>query len=597
MYGGGAEEYVKPEEPERRRAPPPRAAGPGPSKEPARRPQPPRRPPAATQTATFTAQDQVLLHKFHEKLKEAPKKYNAWLEFCEAVCAVCHTHISWLTGCMQHTQHSLLEWRNYYGNTLLPVLLEMEEEDEVAQRTRPQSRQGASTHLETAHSHHSDPPPYATQVSPRNQISPTTIRHHSTAARPEPSPSRPAAPARSKVSSTPSHATLPTETPSSASKVKEWRSSLPPVLPQPISMSPSNTANKKRKRGSPHQTRYDPNIEIPSTPGASPEPVPRQHSPSFEPDSPSQPQLPPIQPRKVSPELGTSPPRKRIRRESVQKEPVAVAPIASNESNITYPMLPPVSPEKDPKLVKPKRKEPKHITSIAELMGPLTSTSPPSSVAGEDLMNPPAIPSSSEASEEDLAKPPLPPSSSAGENEDEDLFNPPLPPTSSAGDDEDFHNPPLPPSSSPAPEYTNAAGPPLLSSHTPEADDNDLTNPPLPPSSSPALRESEVNDLLQFNEQMMRKYNVDGLRVEWAFVRAGANTALTDLVLDYYVKGKPLPAHMDGVWSEEQDRVVKGGDARAIEALDRKKGGVKERLEFLIMWEDAGKDDDDEEEE
>ena len=44
------------------------------------------------------------------------------------------------------------------------------------------------------------------------------------------------------------------------------------------------------------------------------------------------------------------------------------------------------------------------------------------------------------------------------------------------------------------------------------------------------------------------------------------------------------------VWSEEQDEIIHGTNAKDIEKLDREKGGVSERREWLERWREAGED-------
>jgi telomeric repeat-binding factor 2-interacting protein 1 len=53
---------------------------------------------------------------------------------------------------------------------------------------------------------------------------------------------------------------------------------------------------------------------------------------------------------------------------------------------------------------------------------------------------------------------------------------------------------------------------------------------------------------------------------------------------------------VEGIWSEEEDKMLEGGNARALRKLEEKHGWkeCEERLKFLEDWRE-GSDDEDEE--
>jgi hypothetical protein len=71
---------------------------------------------------------------------------------------------------------------------------------------------------------------------------------------------------------------------------------------------------------------------------------------------------------------------------------------------------------------------------------------------------------------------------------------------------------------------------------------------------------------------------------------------LVELVLLYEKLGKGLPKEVAGVWSEEEDKVLESGNARALRKLEEKHGWkeMEERMKFLEDWRDDSDDGDEE---
>lgn len=63
-----------------------------------------------------------------------------------------------------------------------------------------------------------------------------------------------------------------------------------------------------------------------------------------------------------------------------------------------------------------------------------------------------------------------------------------------------------------------------------------------------------------------------------------------EFVLRTIKGGKPLPENVPGIWSEAEDIVLRGGDAREIKRLEEKHGKdmLDERVDFLKEWDASG---------
>ncbi|KAF2726155.1 hypothetical protein K431DRAFT_280177 [Polychaeton citri CBS 116435] len=74
----------------------------------------------------------------------------------------------------------------------------------------------------------------------------------------------------------------------------------------------------------------------------------------------------------------------------------------------------------------------------------------------------------------------------------------------------------------------------------------------------------------------------------WALKRCSMRPELAELVLHYHKKGKGLPLDVPGIWSEEEDLILQGHDAKGLSWLEEKHGGsvggwdeMNDRMEFL----------------
>ena len=75
-------------------------------------------------------------------------------------------------------------------------------------------------------------------------------------------------------------------------------------------------------------------------------------------------------------------------------------------------------------------------------------------------------------------------------------------------------------------------------------------------------------------------------RVVYALERTSMNSALAQIVLDALASGSGLPSDVPGVWTEDEDAVLRGGDSREMMRLERWHGRVAYayRLEVLEEW-------------
>lgn len=125
--------------------------------------------------------------------------------------------------------------------------------------------------------------------------------------------------------------------------------------------------------------------------------------------------------------------------------------------------------------------------------------------------------------------------------------------------------PPVPPSIKrikPHPTTTPQNQPPFSS-----------TNDPSP--SSTAATDQFINTQLRLGSPIED--------IHFALFRTSLNAKLAARVLYSMRKGRGLPMDMPGVWTEEEDEVLQGGDAAAMRRLEAKKGvmAFEARLELL----------------
>ena len=63
---------------------------------------------------------------------------------------------------------------------------------------------------------------------------------------------------------------------------------------------------------------------------------------------------------------------------------------------------------------------------------------------------------------------------------------------------------------------------------------------------------------------------------------ADLNFRLADVVYQHLARGKPVPENMKGVWTERDDRALRGNDAKEIRRIEEKHG--KESLAGRWHW-------------
>ncbi|KAF8246737.1 hypothetical protein K440DRAFT_661839 [Wilcoxina mikolae CBS 423.85] len=127
-------------------------------------------------------------------------------------------------------------------------------------------------------------------------------------------------------------------------------------------------------------------------------------------------------------------------------------------------------------------------------------------------------------------------------------------------------------------------------SSPPPEEDPDLMIPPLNTGLDPSTtssREStpDPDEVTNFLATLMKKYpGLTTEKVVWALHRAGADEELTEAVLVADLNGEGLP-DLPGVWSEEEDEILKGGNGRELEELVKRKDDWEVRWTFLEEWE------------
>ncbi|KAL7273637.1 hypothetical protein RUND412_003496 [Rhizina undulata] len=128
------------------------------------------------------------------------------------------------------------------------------------------------------------------------------------------------------------------------------------------------------------------------------------------------------------------------------------------------------------------------------------------------------------------------------------------------------------------------SGPPSASRPPPTAPAS-VASSSHPPGGLKAATSEEVKGVRAFLDHCMNTYAVTQHRTVWAIVRTSGVKQLVEEVLKSWSEGKGLP-DMPGVWSEAEDEVLLGGDGRAIQEIEQKKGAkeVDERMEFLNLW-------------
>lgn len=106
--------------------------------------------------------------------------------------------------------------------------------------------------------------------------------------------------------------------------------------------------------------------------------------------------------------------------------------------------------------------------------------------------------------------------------------------------------------------------------------------PPSPTKSDP----DGIQEMNSFLAYCQKEFNASEQQVIHAIERASGIKQLVELVLQNIVDDKPLPPHILGIWSEEDDRVLMGADSREMKKLQERKGAahMERRMEFLNLW-------------
>lgn len=107
--------------------------------------------------------------------------------------------------------------------------------------------------------------------------------------------------------------------------------------------------------------------------------------------------------------------------------------------------------------------------------------------------------------------------------------------------------------------------------------------PPLSPTKNDPDGILEMNSFLAYCQ---KEFNASEKQVIYAIERASGIKQLVELVLQSIADDKPLPAHVPGVWSEEDDKILMGADSREMKKLQERKGAahMERRMEFLNLW-------------
>ncbi|KAI7535142.1 hypothetical protein KC331_g12183 [Hortaea werneckii] len=138
-----------------------------------------------------------------------------------------------------------------------------------------------------------------------------------------------------------------------------------------------------------------------------------------------------------------------------------------------------------------------------------------------------------------------------------------------------------PPSSQPTRRRTSRPNP-SSSSHAQSPRPLNLTTTSQPLSTDPEIE--------TFLTTMQVRYACADSAAIAALKSTSMRPDLAELVVLEGKVGRGLPDDIPGVWSEEEDRALEGGDARLLRRLERKQGWdeVMARLEFLGEWRAVG---------
>ena len=111
----------------------------------------------------------------------------------------------------------------------------------------------------------------------------------------------------------------------------------------------------------------------------------------------------------------------------------------------------------------------------------------------------------------------------------------------------------------------------------------------------PTLSETQTlsdDDVDTYIARMIHVHRYDENAVISALKCTSMRPELAEFVLLEGKLGKGLPDDVPGIWSEEEDQVAEGGNAKALRGLEEKHGWpeVEARLGFLAMWREGDED-------
>lgn len=97
-------------------------------------------------------------------------------------------------------------------------------------------------------------------------------------------------------------------------------------------------------------------------------------------------------------------------------------------------------------------------------------------------------------------------------------------------------------------------------------------------------KRDEYTEVQEYVYAKAREYNVPETDVVEAIERTSGIRKLVEVVLQEFSQGRGLPEDMRGVWTLEDDQWLLDGDRRQRQAMEMKHGNVRERIEWLRMY-------------
>lgn len=125
-----------------------------------------------------------------------------------------------------------------------------------------------------------------------------------------------------------------------------------------------------------------------------------------------------------------------------------------------------------------------------------------------------------------------------------------------------------------------------------EGDDNDATRNSgegtsrIDEKSTADQEEQQIRELDEWiNSRLESGKAANEQQIFDALSCTSMNPSMADRVLEYLRSGKPIPARLPGVWTEEDDKCLLSSDARGVAELEGKHGkdAIKSRFEYLML--------------